>query len=753
MGYMRTNMVTELKAMQLDLQQKHVKELALALSQLPAESNFQELLLVSSSPSIAYFLIDLQGDITHHSNVQLVNRTIEQVYGAELLIIIKEKINGSYWDAKNSILYSFTPVPTFGQIIVSANSDPLLFSAARKFETNSLMQLGLSLAFISLLAGFIIWFVVGRPVRTLTTAARQIADGQLDTIVKIEGMSDELYILGATFNQMSNRIEELVGGLENNLYNLSIAQNELKKSEDRYRSIFETASVALMEEDFTDAMDILDNLKKSGVSNIRTFLNENPDLVKKLISSVLILDVNQMATNFFGVSHKQDILGSMEKIYTSEILPVFKEEFITLFRGIFSFESEITLQNLADKRLQALMRMHIPNSEHRPIIALMSMMDITEQKQNSLRIQEQVEHLSALRQIDMAIASHLDLRSTLNILLTQIRRQLKVDAVNILQFNPQLSSLQYVTSIGFLTGALQNTRLRIGEGFAGRAALERGPLYIRDLNDKANPFRNVRNFPQENFVSYYGIPMIAKGEIKGVLEIFHRSALNITAEWEEFIKDLTTQGAMAIETATLWEEQNRINEELRAAYDNTLNGWARTLEIFDFETHGHSERVIDLTVRLAQKMKVRNEELIHIRRGVLLHDIGKIGVGLSIVNKPGPLNEEEWHKMREHPNFARRILEPIAFLRPCTDIPYYHHEWWDGNGYPENLSGEQIPLAARIFAIIDVWDALNHKRPYRDAWEPEKVLSYIQGLSGKKFDPKIVAAFFELLEEDSDSFP
>ena len=186
--------------------------------------------------------------------------------------------------------------------------------------------------------------------------------------------------------------------------------------------------------------------------------------------------------------------------------------------------------------------------------------------------------------------------------------------------------------------------------------------------------------------------------------------------------------------------------ELVLAYDNTLEGWSGP-ELRDMETEGHSRRVTDMTLRLAQEMGLPSEELVHVRRGALLHDIGKMAIPDSILLKPGPLDEKEWQLMRQHPQFAKRLLEPIAYLRPALDIPLYHHEKWDGSGYPHGLSGEQIPLVGRIFAIVDVWDALLSDRPYRPAWSAEEALAYLAEQSGRHFDPEIVRAFSRLLDE------
>ena len=190
------------------------------------------------------------------------------------------------------------------------------------------------------------------------------------------------------------------------------------------------------------------------------------------------------------------------------------------------------------------------------------------------------------------------------------------------------------------------------------------------------------------------------------------------------------------------EEAHR---QLLYAYDETIQGWSRAMDLRDQETEGHSQRVTDLTIQLAQAFQIPQEELLHIRRGALLHDMGKLGIPDSILLKPGKLNEEEWAFMRRHPQLAYEMLNPIEYLRPALDIPYCHHEKWDGTGYPRGLKGEEIPLPARLFAVVDVWDALTSDRPYRPAWEREKVLDYIREQSGKHFDPEAVKRFLEIM--------
>jgi HD-GYP domain-containing protein (c-di-GMP phosphodiesterase class II) len=185
---------------------------------------------------------------------------------------------------------------------------------------------------------------------------------------------------------------------------------------------------------------------------------------------------------------------------------------------------------------------------------------------------------------------------------------------------------------------------------------------------------------------------------------------------------------------------------LQLAYDETIEGWSRAFDIRDRETEGHTTRVTELTMLFAQTLGISDDNLINIRRGALLHDIGKIGIPDSIILKPGPLTEQEWIVMRRHPVYAYEMLNAIGYLRPALDIPYCHHERWDGSGYPRGLNGTQIPLAARIFALVDVYNAMISDRPYRRAYEKVHVLEYIRNQQGTFFDPENAKVFIRLME-------
>jgi HD-GYP domain-containing protein (c-di-GMP phosphodiesterase class II) len=357
-----------------------------------------------------------------------------------------------------------------------------------------------------------------------------------------------------------------------------------------------------------------------------------------------------------------------------------------------------------------------------------------------------LEHLQALRAIDLAIISNRDIRDTLDVLLEQITRQLRVDAAVILLMDEYRQQLEYGASRGFRTATLRFTRLRLGDGVAGRAALENKLVHIPDLRTDPQTLAFASSLSLEGFVSYYAAPLFAQGKMHGVLEIFHRSALDPDTEWLSFLEALAGQAAIAIENTSLLQDLQRTNEELSKAYDSTIEGWSHALDLRDKETEGHTQRVTEMTIELARQFGFSEAELVHIRRGALLHDIGKMGVPDRILLKEGKLTEEEWQVMRKHPGFAHEMLLPIHYLRPALDIPYCHHEKWDGTGYPRGLKGEEIPLTARIFAVVDVWDALTSDRPYRPAWTRQRALAHIRASAGSHFDPQVVEAFVQLLE-------
>jgi PAS domain S-box-containing protein len=362
--------------------------------------------------------------------------------------------------------------------------------------------------------------------------------------------------------------------------------------------------------------------------------------------------------------------------------------------------------------------------------------------------QRRLQRISALQKIDLTIATSFDLQITFNVLLSEVVALLEVDAAAILVLNPYSQTLEFSSGVGFHSqmNKVRSTRLRLGQSLAGRIALERRSIAVYNLEEEQGL---TPLLVEENFKSYFGVPLIVKGQLKGVLEVFTRVPMKADDEWLNFLNTLGGQAAIAIDNHSLFENLQNSNIQLTLAYDATIEGWSRALDLRDEETEGHTQRVMEMTLLLCEAFGINESDLVHIRRGALLHDIGKMGIPDRILLKPGPLTAQEWVVMKKHPGYAFEFLSPVSFLKPSMDIPYCHHERWDGTGYPRGIKGEQIPTSARIFAIADVWDALSSDRPYRSAWKDSEILSHLQSQSGSHFDPQIVELFFQLYRNDA----
>ena len=371
--------------------------------------------------------------------------------------------------------------------------------------------------------------------------------------------------------------------------------------------------------------------------------------------------------------------------------------------------------------------------------------DITLHKETERQVKSQLSRFEALRAIDTTITASYDLRVTFDVILQQVALQLGVDAADVLLLDKVDQTLKYVAGRGFKTETFQNSALRLGEGYAGQAAIEKRLVRVANLSNSFGELRRLPYLAQEGFFAYFGVPLIARGQVKGILELFQRSPLDPNGEWLDFLNALAGQAAIAIDNASLLNDLQRSNTELAMAYDVTLEGWSRALEMREPGTEGHNRRVTEMTLHLAQALAVKESELIHIRRGALLHDIGKLAIPDRILYNNFALNEEDWQVMRLHPVYAYQLLSPIQELRTALDIPYCHHEKWDGSGYPRGLKENQIPVAARIFAVVDVWDALQSDRPFRPAWDRDRSLDYLREQSGKYFDPEIMWVFLQMI--------
>ncbi len=468
-------------------------------------------------------------------------------------------------------------------------------------------------------------------------------------------------------------------------------------------------------------------------------------ILRVLDQSGTVTLINKKGSEILGYG-EEEIVGKnwFDNFVPARLRNEIRAVFARLMAGELAFveyyENPVVTRT-GEERTIAWRNTLITDEQGRIIATLSSGEDVTARKKAEEQARSRLDHLVTLHAIDLIINSNLDLRVTLQEFLDLVISQLHVDAADVLLLSPHTQMLESAAMQGFRDSGIQHSRLRLGEGLAGRAALELRSIRVPNLTAPDCGYVRASLLKREEFVAYAVVPLVAKGQVKGVLEILHRSPLVFDEEWTRFLEALAAQAAIAIDNATLFNDLQHSNAELILAYDTTIEGWARALELRDQETEGHTQRSAEMTLQIARAMGINEAELVHIRRGSLLHDIGKMSIPDSILLKTGPLTDEEWTIMRRHPFYAFELLSPIAYLKPALDIPYCHHERWDGTGYPRGLKGEQIPLAARIFALADTWDALNSERRYHAAWSEARVREYIRSLAGVQFDPRVVDVF------------
>lgn len=476
--------------------------------------------------------------------------------------------------------------------------------------------------------------------------------------------------------------------------------------------------------------------------NFHDLVSQSPDGVFIIDSSGNILTINKAMCEELGYSKEEMLKMNIWNIIPAPFLSQYKESLSKILVGKSleeAVEYAVKGKNGTTHYIEVL---SAPRYSGKNAIGFQGVArDITMRNRRNDQIQRQLEHLAALSVIDQVIGSNFDLKQSLREILNHLTVELGVDAANFLILKNGLQSLEFIVAHGFRTNFIESSKVRMGESFAGQAAQEKIIIKIEDLHEQQEDLFVKTLIKNEGFRSYYCVPLINKGKVTGVLEVYNRTELNPDKEWLDFLNTLSGQAAIAIEITTLFESLQRSNSEITVAYDATIEGWSRALDLRDKETEGHTQRVTEMAVNLARAFDISDEELVHVRWGSLLHDIGKMGVPDEILLKPGPLTEEEWLVMRQHPVYAEEMLSSIRYLRYALDIPRSHHERWDGSGYPRGLKGSLIPLVARIFSVVDVWDALRSNRPYRDAWDKEKVREYIRSSSGTLFDPQVVDMF------------
>lgn len=364
------------------------------------------------------------------------------------------------------------------------------------------------------------------------------------------------------------------------------------------------------------------------------------------------------------------------------------------------------------------------------------------------KVSAQIRNISFLKLISRTINTAMDFETVVGSLLKQIRRFLDSDAIALyLNSGKETGELICRAQSGFRTNLIEQVHIKYGQAYVGIAAEEQRIISVSRFDDIDQQGQLARLLHAEGFLSQHCAPIIIGGKTTGVLEVFQRKPFTPGSEWLILFDAIATQTGLALDYNALYADLQKAYLDLELSYEATIEGWSSAMDFRDQETEGHSKRVASLAISLAARLGIKEEEIARIGRGALLHDVGKIGIPDSILKKAGPLTDSEWVLMKQHPKIANEMLSRIPYLKESLEIPLYHHEKWDGSGYPEGLRGDKIPLAARLFSVIDVFDALTSDRPYRAAWSKEETLRYIQDQAGKQFDPAIVKVFISMIEE------
>jgi PAS domain S-box-containing protein len=446
------------------------------------------------------------------------------------------------------------------------------------------------------------------------------------------------------------------------------------------------------------------------------------------------VEVNDAAPKMLGYSREEMLLLTplmLEPFTSQEQLRIRQSEFES--KGIVNFET-ILLHKDGHPIITEFTAQYI-EYEGKP--AIMNVVrDVTERTQRE-------KELQAIASLSASLRSAPNRMEMLPVIVEQLSHILNCDSILFQIIDEQ-------TQDAVVEGAYGEWSSTIGSHQPNNTGLntvlrETMEPYLNN-NIKEDPrFMTLENVNNDNIIATAGVPLVAQDQVIGFLWMGGKK--EITESEFRLLIAVADIAANAIHRSTLHERTLMHAVNLSQAYDSTLEGWAHALELRDQETEGHARKVVQKTLDLAKRLGISNNELEHVRRGALLHDIGKMGIPDSVLLKPGTLNEREWEIMRRHPEYANNLMHPIEYLHPALDIPYCHHEKWDGSGYPRGLKGEEIPLVARIFAIVDVWDALMSNRPYRKSWSKDQANEYLRAQAGKHFDPSVVNAFLEMIAE------
>jgi PAS domain S-box-containing protein len=389
--------------------------------------------------------------------------------------------------------------------------------------------------------------------------------------------------------------------------------------------------------------------------------------------------------------------------------------------------------------LQTIFPIHTQNKKRIGIISH----DISDQKAAIKKINHELNKLACLRSIDASILERASANETLNLIATICIDHLEVDAV-IISTNIDGEVISVYRSDIDTEDAPVIARMRdLQKSVLSKIDPKKVTIEVINQINELSDFDMVDTKSLFRFI----LPLFVNKNPTGYLQVISRTPIPDDQEWKDYFITLAGQTSLAIESVTLISNEEKAYNELLRAHEATIAGWSKALELRDEETKGHSDRVMYLACHLAKRAGFPHEKMTSFRRGVLLHDIGKMGIPDRILLKPGPLSDDEWVIMKQHPGLAYELLSTIPYLHDSLDVPYCHHERWDGSGYPRGLKGPDIPFAARIFSIVDVWDALISDRPYRKGWEPDKIRQYLIENKAIMFDPDLVDIFIKLIDQ------
>lgn len=557
-----------------------------------------------------------------------------------------------------------------------------------------------------------------------------------------------IIVMGIIGSLSANNILKVLETLKNEVHHLSEGDYSLSFS----RSVASSTDpdIQSLVESFTSMKTAVQNREKALQANEKKYRQ----LVETMNEGLLLLDEqgiiqfsNPKINEMLGFAD-EEIVGSSFIHFIADSERPNTAFHWTLRQDGFQNSYETALLKKNGEILPVLIspqRLQDENNEFSGSLAVVT--DITRNKEIEKTQKKKIEELGSLRRIDNAILSGTTLKSVVQVILDQFKKELKADAVSIHIFHPE------TTKIRLSKGYILDRNYACAKGDINIPRLHShihdtvGCLYAADFDE------NIlwKKLSEVDIQTLYIAPILVGENLKGIIEAAYASPVSIDDEWLSYFNALITQTAVGIDKTDLLEKLQTRNKDLQEAYLSTIKGWANALELRDEETRGHSDRVVQMSLNMAEKFGITGNALEQFRNGALLHDIGKMGVPDGILLKPGKLTEEEWVIMKKHPVLAYNLLKDIPFLNNALDIPYYHHERWDGSGYPQGLSGEAIPLPARIFAVIDVWDALMSDRPYRPAWSRDETAKYLRENSGKQFDPQVVDAFLSMIGYQSES--